>query len=72
MEYDINRPPLKRAHSVNSAAEIIGAGRDAVYAAIRSGVLKARKFGRRTLILDEDLTAFLRSLPELNLKGDQA
>ena len=64
--------PVEAGPLVNSAAEIIGAGRDAVYAAIRSGVLKARKFGRRTLILDEDLTAFLRSLPELNLKGDQA
>ena len=62
----------KRAYSINSAAEIIGAGRDAVYAAIRSGRLIARKFGRRTLILDEDLTAFLRSLPELDLKGNHA
>ena len=60
----------KRAHLINSAAESIGAGRDAVYKAIRSGLLKARKYGRRTLILDEDPTAFLRSLPELYLKGN--
>ena len=62
----------KRAHSIKSAAESMDAGRDAVYAAIRSGLLKAKKYGRRTLILDEDLTAFLRSLPELDLKGNQA
>ena len=62
----------KRAYSLNNAAEQIGAGRDAIYAAIRTRALKARKFGRRTLILDEDLTAFLRSLPELDLKGNQA
>ena len=61
----------KRAHSINSAAESMGTGRDAVYNAIRSGLLKAKKYGRRTLILDEDLTAFLRSLPELDLKGNQ-
>ena len=57
----------KRAHSINSAAEIIGAGRDGIYAAIRSGQLRARKFGRRTLILDQDLIAFLQSLPDLDL-----
>ena len=57
--------PQKRAYSINSAAEIIGAGRDGIYAAIRSGQLKARKFGRRTLILDKDLASFLQSLPDL-------
>ena len=59
--------PQKRAHSINSAAEIIGAGRDGIYAAIRTGQLRARKFGRRTLILDQDLIAFLQSLPDLDL-----
>lgn len=68
----MNPTVIKRAYSINSAAEMISAGRDGVYLAIRTGVLKARKFGRRTLILDEDLTAFLRSLPELDLKGNLA
>jgi excisionase family DNA binding protein len=67
MEKDVNQTTPKRAHSVNTAAEMIGAGRDGVYEAIRAGRLRARKFGRRTLILDEDLTAFLRSLPDLDL-----
>jgi excisionase family DNA binding protein len=67
MEDDVSQTARRRAYSVNSAAEVIGAGRDGVYAAIRSGKLRARKFGRRTLILDEDLTAFLRSLPDANL-----
>ena len=62
----------RRAHSVDSAAKIIGAGRDGIYKAIREGQLKARKFGRRTLILDEDLTEFLRSLPDLDLGSDPA
>ena len=72
MEKNLQYSCQKRAHSINSAAQSIGAGRDVVYAAIRSGLLKAKKLGRRTLILDEDLTAFLRSLPELDLKGNQA
>jgi excisionase family DNA binding protein len=65
----VSHTSRKRAYSIKSAAEVIGAGRDGVYEAIRSGRLRARKFGRRTLILDEDLTAFLRSLPDLDLRG---
>jgi excisionase family DNA binding protein len=67
MEGDVTQTARRRAYSVNSAAEVIGAGRDGVYAAIRSGQLRARKFGRRTLILDEDLTDFLRKLPDADL-----
>jgi excisionase family DNA binding protein len=67
MEEDLKYAPGKRAHSVNGAAAIIGTGRDGVYEAIRSGQLRARKFGRRTLILDEDLSKFLQSLPDLDL-----
>ena len=63
----MNSTVAKRAHSPKGAADETGLGRDGVYEAIRSGQLK----GRRTLILDEDLTAFLRSLPELDLKGNQ-
>ncbi len=48
----MNPTTMKRAYSINSAAEMISAGRDGVYLAIRTGVLKARKFGRRTLIKD--------------------
>jgi len=70
-EDDVNQTSRRRAHSVNSAAEAIGTGRDGVYAAIRNGQLRARKFGRRTLILDEDLTAFLRGLPDLDLDAEE-
>jgi excisionase family DNA binding protein len=52
-----------RAHSVKEAAEIIGCGATSVYAAIKAGDLKARKYGQRTLILADDLRAFLNNLP---------
>jgi hypothetical protein len=34
-----------------------------LYEALNSGALKARKDGKRTLILDDDLRAWLQSLP---------
>jgi excisionase family DNA binding protein len=53
--------PLGR--SINDAALRAGVGRSTVYAAINAGALRALKAGRRTLILDADLQAWLDSLP---------
>ena len=52
-----------RAHSIAETCAITGLGRDTVYSAIRDGRLVARKFGRRTLITDDDLRQFLAGLP---------
>jgi hypothetical protein len=52
------------AHTIEDAVRITTAGRTSIYAAIKGGELKARKIGRRTIILDEDLRAWLASLPE--------
>lgn len=49
----------------------LGICRDAVYRAIRSGQLPTRKFGKRTLVLESDLEAFIGSLPALG-GGDAA
>jgi len=57
----LERPPL--AHDVGTVVRITSFGRTSVYAAIKEGALKARKFGRRTVILDEDLRAWLAALP---------
>jgi len=59
-------PPLAERHvlTVDEAAKRIGIGRDGVYRAIREQRLRARKFGKRTLILSRDLEAFLEALPE--------
>ena len=52
------------AYTIEDAVSASGIGRTKLYDAIRAGKLRARKCGRRTLIIDEDLRSFLRALPE--------
>jgi excisionase family DNA binding protein len=47
---------------INDVAELTGIGKTKIYALINSRSLKARKLGKRTIILREDLDAFLCSL----------
>jgi excisionase family DNA binding protein len=51
------------AYSIRQLGEITGIGRTTIYAAIRDGHLKARKIRRRTVVLHDDLSVFLNSLP---------
>jgi excisionase family DNA binding protein len=60
-------PIGRRAHSINEAAALIGIGRDGIYGLIRTGKLKARKCGKRTIILDDDLRECASALPRLEL-----
>jgi excisionase family DNA binding protein len=53
----------RRAHSIAETCALTGLGRDTVYAAIRDGLLVARKVGRRTIVVDDDLRQFLAALP---------
>ena len=63
-QHDASRTGSDRiAYSVDEAAVRAGIGRDAVYDAIREKRLVARKWGRRTIITDAALRAFLESLP---------
>jgi excisionase family DNA binding protein len=57
---------FQTVYSVADVCRIVTCGKTTVYAAINARALKARKIGRRTIILDEDLRAWLNSLP---LKG---
>jgi excisionase family DNA binding protein len=54
----------KLAFSVEQAAEQANCSRAYLYNEIKDGNLRAKKMGRKTIILGEDLTAYLRALPE--------
>lgn len=54
--------------SINGAAAACGVSRSTLYALIKDGKLTPRKFGGRTLILADELEAYIRSLPT-NGKG---
>jgi excisionase family DNA binding protein len=55
--------PRQLAFSIPEVCRITGFGRTTIYAALRSGDLKARRYGRRTLVLEQDLLRFLNELP---------
>ena len=42
-------------------------GRTSIYAAIKTGQLTARKFGKRTFVLASDFDAFLSGLPKIGV-----
>lgn len=55
------RTPL--AYSPEAAAAAGNVGRTTIFAEIKAGNLKARKVGRRTIILATDFQGWLSSLP---------
>lgn len=50
------------AHTIPQAAEIANSSRTQLYADIKAGKLRKAKQGRKTLILDDELRRYLRSL----------
>jgi excisionase family DNA binding protein len=57
-------PPMQKlAYTIPEAAQLSSLGQTSIYKAIRDGLLKAHKFGTRTVILHVDLMSFLDSLP---------
>lgn len=53
------------AYGLPEACRLLGLGRTTLYAAIKSGELKALKAGRRTLITHQALQQYLGARPDL-------
>ena len=56
-------PPAAVGLTIEGAVAASGIGRTLIFRAIQRGDLRARKLGRRTIVLRDDLTEFLKSLP---------
>lgn len=52
------------AYHINDAVGVGVGSRSEIYEALKRGDLKAKKRGRRTIILRDDLAAYLASLPD--------
>lgn len=64
MKFD--QGPYREALNIAEACAAAGIGRTKIYEAIAKGELRARKCGKRTLVLRDDLRHFLGSLPSAN------
>ena len=53
---------MQLSFSIEEVRTATGIGRTKIYEAIGKGNLKARKFGKRTIVLKDDLDAFLANL----------
>jgi excisionase family DNA binding protein len=54
------------AFSIRDACKASAMGRSSIYKLIKSGELRARKHGTRTLILASDLQRWLNKLPDMS------
>jgi excisionase family DNA binding protein len=57
----------RRAMSIDEFCERYGPGRTKAYEELKSGRLRARKCGKRTIITEDDAEDWLRRLPVIEL-----
>jgi hypothetical protein len=60
----------KPAYTIEELLQIHPGGRTRLYDAIKAGQLIARKIGRQTIVLDDEYTAYLQSLPKIEPKRE--
>ena len=58
----------KLGYSIPEVVRLTSIGRSSIYEALASGRLKARKLGKRTIVLENDIADFLKALPSLTEK----
>ncbi|WP_406854674.1 helix-turn-helix domain-containing protein [Alsobacter sp. KACC 23698] len=58
--------------SVPDAVRTSGVSRSKLYEALAAGELRAKKYGRRTIILRDELKAWLASFPDLTPSKSKA
>ena len=59
----VNRLTAAEALSVQETCEVGGFGKSTFYVLVNSGLLPAKKLGKKTLVLRSDLLKFLATLP---------
>lgn len=57
---------ITKSYSIAEVCTATSLGRTSIFAAIRKGELIARKVGRRTIVLDIELSAWLNNRTEVN------
>jgi excisionase family DNA binding protein len=62
----------KIAYGITRVCELTDIGRTTIYSSISSGALRARKVGRRTILLHDDVVAFLEARRPWRCRGTGA
>ena len=60
--------PARKALGIDEFCRLFGVGRTTVYAEIKTGRLRARKIGTRTIIANDDADDWLRKLPLIEVR----